>query len=226
MSTTSTSSTTDKNTKAFPPRGNAAGSANGNPNWPTRPSGQEQAINHDDSDEKVKNDTHIADSETVDPDENGEKEGFYKLQKPFTARANNANTLFEYLPLPTVVTTGTMRKIDAKTDLHFAMQLTALCSGLDAAQMTKISPVDIAGFTFAIQHLFKSNKEVGFTIPKIKTFAAVIPKVTVNQDRAVEFIAQVLENCGMDSDEINALDHRDFAPAIPKIMGMLMDPKA
>ena len=54
---------------------------------------------------------------------------------------------------------------------------------------------------------------VFFNIPKIKPFAAVIPKITVNQDRTVEFIAQVLENCGMAADAINDLDPRDFAPA-------------
>jgi hypothetical protein len=211
----STSSTSDKNTKAFPPRKNIEGTADDFPRWPNLA-----------SEDKVKNDIDTADSEANEPDENGEKEGFYKLQKPFTARKNNANTLFEYLPIPEVVTTGTMRKIDAKTDLHFAMQLTALCSGLDAAQMTKISPADIAGFTSALLPLITPNDEPGFNIPKIKTFAAVIPKITVNQDRTVEFIAQVLESCGMDADAINDLDHRDFAPAIPKIMGMLMDPKA
>jgi hypothetical protein len=213
-SDTTQSDTTKKNASAFPQREDAA-------NYKEEPMQKFSDSDKPSLSSLAKDDA----AEDINLEE-GEKEGFYKLQKPFTARANNANTLFEYLPLPTVVTTGTMRKIDANTDLHFAMQLTALCSGLDAAQMTKISPVDIAGFTSAVLPLISPKAEPGFTIPKIKTFAAVIPKVTVNQDRTVEFIAQVLENCGMESDEINALDHRDFAPAIPKIMGMLMDPKA
>jgi hypothetical protein len=209
MSTPSTSSTTDKNTKAFPPRARVAAAS--------------QAIDH----KAVATDTtKQAEAESNKPDENGEKEGFYKLQKPFTARKNNANTLFEYLPVPEVITTGTMRKVDATTDLHFAMQLTALCSSLDAAQMTKIHPTDIAGFTALMLPLIAPNDKPGFEIPKIKTFAALIPKITVNISRQIEFVAQVLQNCGMDADEINALDHRDFSPAIPLVVGALMDPKA
>ncbi|MDO9151108.1 MAG: hypothetical protein Q7U33_07000, partial [Methylotenera sp.] len=64
-----------------------------------------------------------------------------------------------------------------------------------------------------------------FEMPEIKVFKALLKKITVEPNRPTEFVAQVLQHSGMARDDIDAMDYRAFAPAIPLVLEMFPGPK-
>jgi hypothetical protein len=157
--------------------------------------------------------------------QDGDKEGFYKLQKPFTARRDNANFEFTDLVIPDVITVGMMRRVKSATQILFAYDLTEVCAGLNPFDMLKLHSADAAGYAEAVSDLLQPNETHNFEIPEIKPFKALLAKITVDAAQPVEFAAQVLQHSGMSAATINAMDFRDFAPAIQIILGAFIGPK-
>ena len=150
---------------------------------------------------------------------------FYLLQTPIKTRRNNQDETLAELPLPEQVTVGMMRKMTAKTSLLFAHELTELCAALGPFEASKLTTPDALAYVSTLEELLEPALEPGFDVPEIKVFKALLQKVTVNPDRPVEFVAQVLQASGMKRDEIDALDYRAFAPVVPLVLEMFPGPK-
>ena len=50
-------------------------------------------------------------------------------------------------------------------------------------------------------------------------------KITADVNQRTEFVAQVLALSGMKRADIDAMDYREFAPAVPLVLEMFPDPK-
>jgi hypothetical protein len=168
-------------------------------------------------------------NQPLDADEqdkqDGDKEGFYKLQTPFTARRDNANFEFTDLVIPEIITVGMMRRVKSATQILFAYDLTEVCAGLNPFDMLKLHSADAAGYAESVSDLLQPRETHNFEIPEIKPFKALLAKITVDAAQPVEFAAQVLQHSGMSAATINAMDFRDFAPAIQIILGAFISPK-
>ena len=149
----------------------------------------------------------------------------YVLQYPFKTRKNNADTEYSELLIPEVITVGMMRRIVPSTSIMFAFDLTEVCAGLTPFDMVKLHSSDAAGYADAVSDMLKPNETHNFEIPEIKPFKALLSKITVETAQPVEFAAQVLQHSGMRRAEIDTMDYRDFAPALPHILGAFISPK-
>ncbi|MDP2380738.1 MAG: hypothetical protein Q8M35_09715 [Pseudohongiella sp.] len=149
----------------------------------------------------------------------------YKLTAPFDVRRNNENVQITELPLPEVVTVGLMRKVVASGSLLFAHELTEACAGLGPFEAAKLQTPDALGYISTIEGLLWPEPLPGFEMPEIKVFKALLKKITVEPNRPTEFVAQVLQHSGMARDDIDAMDYRAFAPAIPLVLEMFPGPK-
>jgi hypothetical protein len=151
---------------------------------------------------------------------------FYLLQTPFKSRRDGADVMVTELPIPTVITVGMMRKITPKTSLLFAHDLTELCAGLSPFDGSKLTTPDALAYVTMLEPLLESAAEPGFELPEIKVFKALLQKVSVNPDRPTEFAAQVLQASGMKREDIDAMDYRSFAPAVPLVLELFPGPKS
>ena len=149
----------------------------------------------------------------------------YTLKVPFTARQKGADVEYPELPIPEVITVGMMRKLQTTTSLLFAHDLTDLCAELGPFEANKLHTSDALGYVEAINDLLEPRLEPSFTIPQISAFRPLLSKITVNPNRKIEFIAQVLQLSGMSRANIDAMDYRDFAPAVDRVMEMFPNPK-
>lgn len=151
--------------------------------------------------------------------------GYYTLKAPFTARQKGADVEYTELPLPEIITVGIMRKIKSSQTLLFAHDLTELCAGLGPFEANRLHTSDALGYVAAIDTLLEPNQEASFQLPEILAFKPLLMKVTADINQRIEFVAQVLALSGMKKDVINAMDYRDFAPAVPLVLEMFPDPK-
>jgi hypothetical protein len=152
-------------------------------------------------------------------------ETIYPLKKPFTARIKGADVEFIELPLPEVITVGTMRKVVAPGSLLFAHNLTEICAGLGPFEAAKLETQDALGYLHAMEELLVGNPVAGFDLPEIKPFKALLQKITVEPSRAVEFVAQVLQLSGMKRSDIDAMDYREFEPVVRPVLELFPGPK-
>lgn len=150
----------------------------------------------------------------------------YKLQVPFTGRRNNESVQFTELPLPELVTVGMMRKLKPSTSMLFAHDFTELCARLGPHEAAKLETPDAVGYMAAAIELLTPATEAGFEVPEIRPMKSLLQKITVDVNHPVEFVAQVLQHSGMDRAEIDAMDYRKFAPAVPTIMEIFPGPKS
>ncbi|MES2685740.1 MAG: hypothetical protein V4706_02900 [Pseudomonadota bacterium] len=150
----------------------------------------------------------------------------YVLEHPFTARVNGVDTQVEQLAVPEIVTVGMMRKIAAGTTMLFAHELTEALAGLGPFEAAKLQTPDAIAYTKLVNPLLDAKAEPGFAIPEIKVFKALLKKITVDTDRKVEFVAQVLQHSGMKRADIDAMDFRDFAPAMPLVLELFPGPNS
>lgn len=158
-------------------------------------------------------------------DASAETATVYTLKHPFVARQAGADVEYAELPIPEVITVAMMRKIKSATTMLFAHELTEICAGLGPFEANKLATPDALGYTQAVSDLLEPRDEPGFVIPKISAFKPLLMKVTVDVDRRVEFVAQVLSHSGIKNDVINAMDYRDFAPAVALVLEMFPGPK-
>lgn len=152
----------------------------------------------------------------------------HTLLSPIKARRNNADHTITELDIPEVVTVGMMRKVEPSTnELLQALNLTAVLAGLDPISASKLETQDAIAYveTITTLGLITANDVAGFDVPVIKPLRAALQKVTASISNSLEFSAQVLEAAGMKRSEIDAMDFRDFAPAIPKITEAFISPK-
>lgn len=158
-------------------------------------------------------------------DTSTETAAVYTLKVPFVTRQAGADVEYTELPIPEVITVGMMRKIKSSTSMLFAHELTEICAGLGVFEANKLATPDALAYTVAVAELLEPRDEPAFVIPKISAFKPLLMKVTVDADRRIEFVAQVLSHSGMKTDVINAMDYRDFAPAVPLVLEMFPGPK-
>lgn len=149
----------------------------------------------------------------------------YTLKKPFTARIKGADVEFTELKVPEIITVAMMRKVAAPGSLLFAHGITEVCAELGPFEAAKLETQDALGYLETLEDLLKGNDEPGFTIPEIKPFKALLQKITVEPTRSIEFVAQVLQHSGMKRSDIDAMDYRDFEPAVSPVLEMFPGPK-
>lgn len=149
----------------------------------------------------------------------------YTLKHPFTARIKGADVEYTELPIPEVITVAMMRKVAAPGSLLFAHELTEVCAELGPFEAAKLQTPDALGYIEAVEDLLKGKNEAGFTIPEIKPFKALLQKITVEPRRSVEFVAQALQHSGMKRSDIDAMDYRDFVPAVTLVLEKFPGPK-
>jgi len=150
----------------------------------------------------------------------------YPLQKPFKSRRNQQDVLVEELSVPEILTVGMMRKVPNGNTLLAAHAMVEVCAGLSVIDGSKVETPDAIGYSNLLTDMLTPNEEPGFEIPEIKPVRALIAKITVDiNSRPIEFCAQVLQHSGMDRDSIDALDVRDFLPAVQTIVAVFTDPK-
>ena len=149
----------------------------------------------------------------------------YTLKHPFTARIKGADVEYTELPIPEVITVAMMRKITATGTLLFAHELTEICAGLGPFEAAKLKTPDALAYVEALEELLLGKEEPGFSIPEIKPFKALLQKITVDPRRSIEFAAQVLQHSGMNRADIDAMDFRDFEPAVPLVLEKFPGPK-
>jgi hypothetical protein len=150
----------------------------------------------------------------------------YVLKHPFTARLKGADVEFHQLDVPQLITVGQMRKVVGSTTMLFAHGLTEVLAGLGPFEAAKLQTPDAIGYVAQLDALMEARPEPGFVIPEIKVFKALLQKITVDTDRKVEFVAQVLQHSGMKRTDIDAMDYRDFAPAVPLVLELFPGPKS
>lgn len=167
----------------------------------------------------------MSNTESTEAAESSETPGFYALKKPFVSRQKGKDVEYNELPLPDVVTVGMMRKIKTSTSLLFAHELTELCAGLGPFEANKLHTADALGYVSSIDALLEPRPVASFEIPAISAFKPLLMKVTVDPTRQIEFVAQVLQISGMKRADIDAMDYRDFIPAVPLVLEMFPDPK-
>lgn len=149
----------------------------------------------------------------------------YQLKVPFIARQKGKDVEYTELPIPEVITVGMMRKLTPETSLLFAHDVTDMCAGLGPFESNKLHTSDALGYLEFISDLLEPKDEPSFEVPVISAFRPMLKKITVEAGRQIEFVAQVLQLSGMKRPDIDAMDYRDFAPAIPLVLGMFPTPK-
>ena len=150
----------------------------------------------------------------------------YTLKHPFKSRRDGRDVEVAELPLPELITVGMFRKAPLRgNQMLWAHHMTEVCTGLNPIDASKVMTPDAIGYVAELAELLEPAADHGFELPEIRPVRALVAKITVDQSDALEFAAQVLQHSGMKLADINAMDVRQFLPAVPLVLGQMADPK-
>ena len=149
----------------------------------------------------------------------------YILKYPFLSRVNGEDVMIEELNIPEFITVGMFRSVKSGgTDAVKSSYIVNACSGIKKSDANFLQLPDILGYANQITDMGlvefneECNSELSKTIDTIKPVMILVKKITVNIDESVEFACQVLELNGHKKETLNAMDIREFMPAVSKVI--------
>ncbi len=149
----------------------------------------------------------------------------YILKYPFKSRINGEDVMIEELNIPEFITVGMFRSVKSQgTDIVKSSDILTACSGIKKNDANFLQVSDILGYINELNSLEllefneECNSELSKTIDTIKPVMILVKKITVNIDESVEFACQVLELNGHKKEVLNAMDIREFMPAVSRVI--------
>jgi hypothetical protein len=150
----------------------------------------------------------------------------YTLIEPIKTRVNGEDEYITELTIPEFITVGDFRNIGfgKNTQTVNAFNVLLAATKLKKNDADQLHFADLTGYSEKITELslldFKEecSEELINIIDNIKPVMVLVRKITAEMSDIIDFSCQVLELNGLNKDELNAIDIREFMPAAQRVI--------